>query len=294
MSAANIISLKDFPQITLRRYMRNDLLRSLYARVTDNALFFNAINRRYIKALSQLPPPELTEVGKRVVRDLGENGIAFAHISEFFQPEFFDVIKSTFDTFLEEFHRLPSSEKGKAVFIDTIHKAHTFSKSDSVSTYCGLPAFASIAAHYMGLVPRFVGSSFWRTRVAPENDRIYSQLWHRDYNDRMLVKVFLYVSDVGDKEGYFEYLTQSHWRGLLGCQLDKVGSDGLRVYPNEDELEGCLANIPVINLSTVQDNCLSGDSTPWHGKPTVIRCQAPKGTLIFADTFGIHRGGHVE
>ena len=76
--------------------------------------------------------------------------------------------------------------------------------------------------------------------------------------------------------------------------MDKVGSDGLRVYPNEDELEGCLANIPVINLSTVQDNCLSGDSTPWHGKPTVIRCQAPKGTLIFADTFGIHRGGHVE
>jgi len=34
-------------------------------------------------------------------------------------------------------------------------------------------------------------------------------------------------------------------------------------------------------------------SPPWRRQPSLIQCTAPRGTLIFADTFGFHRGGHV-
>jgi hypothetical protein len=130
--------------------------------------------------------------------------------------------------------------------------------------------------------------------VATGSDRVYSQLWHRDYNDRMLVKVFLYVTDVGPREGYFEYVAGSHERGALGNEFDRIGPDGFRAYPDGPAVERRLADLPSFDLSATPAVSRSGDAAPWRGVPAIVRCPAPRGTLIIADSFGLHRGGFVE
>lgn len=295
-SKDKLVSIQAFPQLKRHQSLRTNLLRALYARLTNNHVCFKAINRRYIRAFKQLSPT-LTTVSKRVVSDLNANGIAFAEFSEFFDPAFFDIIKNCFYDYLEKFNLNPANiqlNKGKGSYLDTIHKSHTFIPNDPVSTYLSHYAFAAIASHYMQMIPRFVGSSFWRTRIATGEDRIYSQQWHRDYNDRALVKIFLYVTDVGPHEGYFEYFAGSHGYSPLRQAYDKIGSDGYRMYPDAAKIETFMHKIPIIKLNELSKEQKAGEHAPWYRKPTIIQCQAPKGTLIFADTFGLHRGGYVK
>lgn len=290
-----MVAVRSFPQLDRHTRLPSNTWRALYARATNNRLYFKVLNRRYIHAIRHMAAPELTAAGERVASDLSANGIAFAEFSEFFEPRFFETIRACFEEYLTEFNRVKTkAPKGKEVFLDTIHKAHTFVPDDPVSTYLAAPIFAATSARYMGMVPRFVGSSFWRTRVATGDDRMYSQQWHRDYNDRVLVKVFLYITDVGAEEGYFEYLTGSHGGGRLGRKYDRIGPDGFRAYPDASRLDPYVASLPVISLDAVPKARRSGTSAPWHRKSSVIRCLAPRATLIFADTFGLHRGGYVR
>jgi hypothetical protein len=294
--ADELVALRAFPQFARLKSLPSDRARELYARAMNNPRAFWLTNRRYLQGVTTCPPPELSAAGLRVAADLAANGIAFAHWSEFFPERFFSKISDRFYRYLDKFERnpRPGAGGGKGVFLDTVHKAHTFVTDDAVSMYLGDPGIAAVAARYMGMVPRFVGSSFWRTRPATGSDRLYSQLWHRDYNDRMLMKLFLYVTDVSETEGYFEYLAGSHESGVLGAEFDRIGPDGFRAYPDATAVERCVAGVPTFDLDKVAAEQRSGASAPWAGIPAVIRCIAPKATLIFADTYGVHRGGYVH
>ena len=296
MDKAVTVALRKFPQIERRRGIRTELLRSLYARATNNSASFLFINRRYIAALNDTAPPALSSAGARIAEDLSLNGIAFAKFDEVFDADFLEALQKAFDGYADEFEstRRNAVAGGKGSYLDTVHKSHTFVLGDVATDYCGAPAFAAIAARYMGMVPRFIGSSFWRTRPLPPDNgsRQYSQLWHRDYNDRMLMKAFLYLTDVGLQEGFFEYVAGSHARGPMGELYDRVGPDGFRAYPDNTEVERLVESLPSYSLDDVA--ATTGTNAPWHGKPAIVRCIAPRGTLIFADTFGLHRGGYVQ
>ena len=288
--------LRPFPQLAGLKAQPSPRARETYARAMNNPRAFWLTNRRYIRALATIPAPDLSVVGRRVVSDLVTNGIAIATFDEFFPGRFFQDINDRFYQYLDKFHRIPSpgAGGGKDVFLETIHKGHTLRADEVVTNYLVDAGISAVAAHYFGMVPRYVGSSFWRNRPATGADRLYSQLWHRDYNDRMLMKTFLYITDVGRSEGYFEYLTGSHESGPLGTRFDRIGTDGFRAYPDSGEVEALLAPLPVYELDTVSADRHSGAAAPWHGQPAVVRCIGPKGSLIFADTYGLHRGGFVE
>src|SRR6187551_928105 len=66
-------------------------------------------------------------------------------------------------------------------------------------------------------------------------ERISSQRWHRDYNDKHLLKVFLYLVDVDDEMGPFQYVAGSQPGGPYA---DAWGWQPLgQHYPTEEELE---------------------------------------------------------
>jgi hypothetical protein len=295
MSQEQTVDVRPFPHLQRWEHFKGNFARSLYARATNNEVAFRWINRDFVRGLREVAPPPLSPVGKRIVGDLAADGFALANFSEFFDLGFFNEIKGAFDRFREEFDKTNANRKlkGKAVFLDTIHRAHTFTLNDPVSTYLATPEFATISANYMGMVPRYVGSSFWHTKPAPA-DRQDSQLWHRDYNDRRLVKIFLYLNDVGHENGYFEYVTGTHINGPYGRKFDAIGSNGYRQYPDQQVLGNTLAKIPTVQLDSVAETDRSGDRASWHKNPSVVQCQAPAGTMIFADTFGIHRGGYIK
>ena len=125
-----------------------------------------------------------------------------------------------------------------------------------------------IIAAYLGSAPKLQGFSLQETRIVPAGSPSYlSQRWHRDPDDKKLVKAFLYLSDVLDEgAGPFMYVKYSHfggrWRNLYP-QRPPVGR-----YPPSGAVEAAV----------------SGDD--------IRVCLGRAGTLIFCDTSGLHRGGY--
>ena len=96
-------------------------------------------------------------------------------------------------------------------------------------------------------------------------DRISSQLWHRDYNDKHLLKAFLHLVDVDDDMGPFQYVPGSQPGGPYAdaWPWSPLGQN----YPSEEELE---QRIPSSEVRTFT---------------------GPKASLLFCNTAGFHRGG---
>ncbi len=140
--------------------------------------------------------------------------------------------------------------------LDLSHPFLRFSLADPVLRIVGA---------YLGMVPKF---RFWHLEATIPAGRVGplgSQRWHRDPEDRKLVKVFLYLNDVDESAGPFTYLAASHasgrWRGLFPLAPPR-GS--LPMPPDEDQY------IP------------REDVRAFSGRA---------GTIIFCDTTGLHRGG---
>jgi hypothetical protein len=101
----------------------------------------------------------------------------------------------------------------------------------------------------------------------PESERVASQRWHRDFTDKHLVKVFIYLNDVSDEGGPFEYIPGSVPGGRYGALWPwrPLGD----TYPPEDSLFKAIpATAPVT-------------------------CTGSAGTVIFCNTSGFHRGGYA-
>ena len=109
----------------------------------------------------------------------------------------------------------------------------------------------------------------WFTVPYPSAEkRVASQRWHRDPEDEHVVKVFVYLSDVDEDAGAFEYIRDSAPGGRYG-ELWPWEADG-SFYPPQAELAQAVSSDDRLTLT------------------------GPAGTMIFADTSGFHRGGFAR
>jgi hypothetical protein len=121
---------------------------------------------------------------------------------------------------------------------------------------------------YLGMWSKLSHADQWYSpALGPTTARVGAMRWHRDYNDRHIVKVFVYLDDVDDRAGPLEYLPGSAVGGAhAGAWPWRPLGE---LYPDQSELA---RRIP----------------------PSATRAlTAPSGTMIFCDTSGFHRGGHV-
>jgi hypothetical protein len=124
-----------------------------------------------------------------------------------------------------------------------------------------------IANAYLGMWSKLEYVDVWYTPPAAAEERRSSQRWHRDFNDRHLLKAFVYLVDVDEGTGPFEYVPRS----APGGELEQLwpwrplGDN----YPPEGELEQRI-----------------------DGR--AVTFTAPKGTIIFCNTSGFHRGGFAK
>jgi hypothetical protein len=129
------------------------------------------------------------------------------------------------------------------------------------------PRLLDIANAYLGMWSKLEYVDVWYTPPAGGDERRSSQRWHRDFNDRHLLKAFVYLVDVDEQTGPFEYVPRS----APGSELEALwpwrplGDN----YPPEDEL-----------AEQVGDRA--------------VAFTAPKGTIIFCNTSGFHRGGFAS
>jgi hypothetical protein len=129
------------------------------------------------------------------------------------------------------------------------------------------PRLLDLANAYLEMWSKLEYVDVWYTAPAGSDERRASQRWHRDFNDRHLLKAFVYLVDVDEGTGPFEYVPRS----APGGELEQLwpwrplGDN----YPPEDEFA----------------ERVNGRSVTFT---------APKGTIIFCNTSGFHRGGFAE
>jgi hypothetical protein len=129
------------------------------------------------------------------------------------------------------------------------------------------PRLLDLANAYLQMWSKLEYVDVWYTPPAGADERKSSQRWHRDFNDRHLLKAFLYLVDVDEETGPFEYVPRS----APGGELDRLwpwrplGEN----YPPEEEFA----------------ERVNGRSVTFT---------APKGTIIFCNTSGFHRGGFAK
>jgi ectoine hydroxylase-related dioxygenase (phytanoyl-CoA dioxygenase family) len=131
---------------------------------------------------------------------------------------------------------------------------------------CSSHRMLDVANAYLGLWSKLEYLDVWYSiPQAVSSERKASQRWHRDYNDRHLLKAFLYLVDVDEETGPFEYVAGSARGGPYAD--DWPWRPLSESYPPPDELA---QRIPAEAIKTFT---------------------APKGTIIFCNTRGFHRGG---
>ena len=227
-------------------------------------VWFYILNHRS-RMLYREKSQELTAVQKRIAADLRRDGIALAHIDEFFPKE----------RMLPVLQRYTQDRLAEADI--KTHKSFLRNIWDAVPSLDFENPFVKLAIHdavlacvndYMGMLTKFYYFTLNITTPVPDGaSAVQSQKWHRDPEDKKLCKVFLYLSDVDETAGPFIYVKGSHhggrWRALFP-QCPPRGS-----LPPEQGVEKMIP----------QNN--------WH---TGI---GTAGTVIFCDTSGLHRGGYA-
>lgn len=131
--------------------------------------------------------------------------------------------------------------------------------------------FLEIADHYYGEQAKMRIATVWRVAQIPQGvplpPRKGSQLWHRDQTDTNILKLFIYFSDVTEGTGALEYIpdslpTNSRWSG----------------------------EIPLLSTTGYPPQELVAEKVP---EDEILKCVGKKGTLVFVDTAGLHRGGYA-
>lgn len=126
----------------------------------------------------------------------------------------------------------------------------------------------NVVSEYMKLWPKLIYTDAWYSIPIDVGKRIGSQQWHRDPEDRQMVKVYLYFSDIDTEAGAMEYvLGSSNSLGRPGVEIGHWEAAGANLYPSAELVETTFP--PSQRFS----------------------CSGPIGTLLFCDTTGLHRGG---
>ncbi len=214
---------------------------------------------------------------KRIVDELKENGIAISHVSDILGEDRWNelekhvLVKLSDPKILEEMKNQKKApvHMGDKYFNIDLWQDKKISIDDPLVRFCLDEKLLDIAASYMHLWVTWRGKRLWATTPVPENAPPHaSQRWHRDPEDTRMLKLFIYFNDIDLDSGPFTYVLGSQkggkWRHLFP-QIPPIGC-----YPPNGAVEQI---VPTSDIRTVT------------GK---------KGSLIFCDTSGLHKGGYCK
>jgi hypothetical protein len=231
-------------------------------------------------------PPRLTEVQTDVVRSLRQDGCAVALFDRLVPDERMgDQLRAYARLFTERTERelaefaarvAANQRLREKIARETKHKKDfnrrrygKFAELNFDDPWLRLgvsPWLLNIVNSYLDLQSKLIYTDQWYTVPnGAEAERIASQRWHRDYNDKHLVKVFIYLEDVDETAGPFEYVPGSARGGRYAQEWPWRPLS--ETYPPAEEFERRIQGEAVKTFT------------------------GPAGTMIFCNTSGFHRGG---
>ncbi len=232
------------------------------------------LSNRKSRGLFAEHPVELDAVQRSVLERLDADGYAVLPFAELFpEHELWDDVDAMGRTFIEETEAALSLGVGLKVRPGKEFVARAYSFEGATLTTeqpwfraCVSRRMLDLANAYLRLWSKLSYVDLWYTAPQPaDEERVASQNWHFDFDDKHLLKAFLYLVDVDESAGPFEYVPGSQpggrYHGVRPWAPMGYGrvsdEDVARAVPHED----------------------------------IATFTAPRGTLIFCNTSGLHRGG---
>lgn len=225
----------------------------------------------------RLNMPELTGVEAKVLGELNENGYAKTTVAGLFEDDLslYTALLSAVENLnrqraedLNEARKSAKSEgfqEGKSFQISLLGAKPIFEPDNIFARFALQKSFLKIADAYLGMQAKLKYFNIWHN-FASKNPAKSSQLWHRDRDDIYILKIFVYLSDVDDSAGPFTYALKTHPKGR-----NKINPDFF--------IEGGVARTTDAQMK----KALPKDF--WE------KATGKKGTIVFADTRGFHKGG---
>ena len=231
------------------------------------------LSNRKSRAHYESERPQLEDVQRRILADVEAEGYATVAFSEMFGDEQWQELEAMRDRFVAE-TEADLAKGGDNVRVragkEFVVRLHSYgvqlSLDDPWFRTAASRRLLDIANAYLQMWSKLEYVDVWYSVPQPADaTRISSQRWHRDYNDQHLLKVFLYLVDVDEAMGPFQYVPGSQPGGQYAdaWPWEPLGKN----YPTEEELEALIPSSSVRAFT------------------------APRGTLIFCNTAGFHRGG---
>jgi hypothetical protein len=218
--------------------------------------------------------PELDDVQRGILADVREHGYSVRTLGDLFRdPGVWHALATQRDEFVAstEADLAAGGEHvrvrpGKEFVVRLQSYGVELGPDDPWFRVVSSSRLLDLANTYLEMWSKLEYVDVWYSVPQPAAaERISSQRWHRDYNDKHLLKVFLYLVDVDEEMGPFQYVAGSQPGGPYAdvWPWQPLGQN----YPTEEELEGRIAADAVKTFT------------------------GPAGTLVFCNTAGFHRGG---
>jgi hypothetical protein len=236
-------------------------------------------NRR-ARSLYSANQPSLDGVQRRIVQELDADGYALADIHELLSEEAWGQISASAAAFVAETEAGLARESedgggelrrraGKEFLVRKYDMGGVLTLEDPWLDLCLSRRLIDVASSYLQMWPKLEHLDLWYSLpVGSGGERRASQLWHRDFDDRHLLKAFLYLTDVDAQTGPFEFVSGS-----------QPGGPHAGIHPWGPMAIGRISEAEL------------GKHVPTEQIRTFT---APKGTIIFCNTSGLHRGGFAE
>ena len=217
--------------------------------------------------------PELDETQRGIVEALDREGYVTLPFTQLFDEETWKGIEAQGAAFVADTERtIAEGGSGKVrAGKEFVVRAHSFegatlAAADPWFAACASRRMLDVANAYLHLWAKLSYVDLWYTAQQPASDeRVASQNWHVDFDDKHLLKAFVYLSDVGTDHGPFEYVPGSQPGGRHHDVRPWVPMG----YGRVDDAD-VARSVPAEEIASFT---------------------GPKGTLILCNTSGLHRGG---
>jgi hypothetical protein len=217
---------------------------------------------------------------RKIVEDLNRDGIAVAGVDELLADKRpFAELETAVETLLEsrrdelrEIKRRAADAHaiGEKTFnVELLGSEVAFDAESVFARFALQETFLNIANAYFGMLVKLRYYNVWQT-FATDGAPRESQLWHFDREDNYILKLFLYLKDVDEGAGPFTYAPKTHRKGKLWGKQPEFSLEKNVMRSTDEQMSKIVP----------RENWVKG-----VGK---------KGTIIFADTRGFHKGGEAR
>lgn len=210
--------------------------------------------RAYQKAIKEHIPylPSISPVDFTLLESLEQEGVFITSLEKLSIPSTSLLVEAV-EKLMSELRAMPSQENHVIVLPDA-----KIADYPEIITWGLEERLLDIIENYLGMPVRYYGPGI-RREIA-NGETVDVRQWHRDTEDRRIIKIIIYFNDVNINGGPFEYIPKS---------LTTSSAEQLRYY------SGFVAD-PKMNSIV--------PSSEW--KP----CTGAYGTVVFADTGNVfHR-----